>query len=214
MFNLEQSIAEWRRQMLAAGIKTPVPLEELEIHLRDEIEQQMKSGLPGQCAFEISVPHIGPPELLKNEFKKIERTFMKRAAKIGMGVAGILVGAALMVPGSIQLRDELVLANGRLGLWWLGWLLSVWSLQQIICPKVFNGKLFENVKMTMVKQPVKTGAGIVVLLVGMALMLPAAAQVCSEGLIRFEALCGMVFGIGLLWAGWLVTLRPYEKRKA
>ena len=39
-----KSIAEWREQMLAAGIKTPVPLEELEIHLREEIEQQMKSG--------------------------------------------------------------------------------------------------------------------------------------------------------------------------
>jgi uncharacterized membrane protein len=213
MFNLDQAISEWRRQLLAAGIKTPVPLEELESHLRDEIERHMKLGLPGQRAFEVSVPHIGPPELLKNEFKKIERTFMKRAAKIGMGVAGILVGAALMVPGSIQLRDELVLTSGRLGLWWLGWLLSVWSLQQIICPKGFNGK-FENIKMTMVKQPVKTGAGIVVLLIGVALMLPATAEVCSEGLIRFEALCGMIFGIGLLWAGWLVTFRPYEKRKA
>jgi len=37
MFNLEPSIAEWRRQMLAAGVKTPVPLEELESHLRDEL---------------------------------------------------------------------------------------------------------------------------------------------------------------------------------
>jgi len=37
MFSLEKSISEWRRQMLAAGIKTPVPLEELEIHLREEI---------------------------------------------------------------------------------------------------------------------------------------------------------------------------------
>ena len=42
MLDLEQSIAEWRRQMLAAGLKTPVPLEELESHLRDEIEQQTK----------------------------------------------------------------------------------------------------------------------------------------------------------------------------
>jgi hypothetical protein len=39
MFELEQAITGWRRQMLAAGIKTPVPLEELEIHLRDEIER-------------------------------------------------------------------------------------------------------------------------------------------------------------------------------
>ena len=45
MFDLEKAIADWRRQMLAAGIKTPVPLEELESHLREEIEQQMKSGL-------------------------------------------------------------------------------------------------------------------------------------------------------------------------
>ena len=42
MFDLEKSIAEWRKQMLSAGIKTPVPLEELEIHLREEIEQQIK----------------------------------------------------------------------------------------------------------------------------------------------------------------------------
>ncbi len=213
MFDLEQSIAEWRRQMLAAGVKTPVPLEELESHLRDKIEQHMKSGLPGQRAFEVSVPHIGPPELLKNEFEKCERPLMKQNFKIGMGVAGIFVGAALTVPGSIQLRDELVLANGRLGLCLLGWLLIVWSLQQIIRPKVFKGK-FEKVALTTVKQPVLTGAGIVVLLIGAALMLPAAAQVGSEGLIRFEALCRMIFGIALLWAGALVTFRPYEKRKA
>ena len=37
MFGLEQAIADWRQQMLAAGIKTPVPLEELEIHLREDI---------------------------------------------------------------------------------------------------------------------------------------------------------------------------------
>jgi hypothetical protein len=29
MFNVEPAIAEWRKQMLAAGIKTPVPPEEL-----------------------------------------------------------------------------------------------------------------------------------------------------------------------------------------
>ena len=227
MFNLEQSIAEWRRQMLAAGIKTPVPLEELESHLRDEIEQRMKSGLPGQCAFEISVPQIGQPQALSHEFKKSERPFMKQTTKIIAGIVGLCAGAALQIPGLLQLRDELAMANGRLGLWLLSWLLIVWSVQQIIRPiapivwslvqiirpKVFKGK-FEKVALTPVKQPVLTGAGIVVLLIGAALMLPAAAQVCSEGLIRVEALCGMAFGIGLLWAGWLVTCRPYEKRKA
>jgi hypothetical protein len=41
MFNLEQSIAEWRQQMLAAGIKTPATLNELESHLREEFERQI-----------------------------------------------------------------------------------------------------------------------------------------------------------------------------
>ena len=62
MFDLEKEIADWRRQMLAAGIKTPVPLEELESHLREDIERQMKSGLNEQKAFEVSVQRIGQPQ--------------------------------------------------------------------------------------------------------------------------------------------------------
>ena len=71
MFDREQSIMDWRRQMLDAGIKTPAPLEELEIHLREDIERQMKSGLNEQKAFEIAVQEIGKANMLKNEFKKV-----------------------------------------------------------------------------------------------------------------------------------------------
>ena len=39
MFNLEEKISEWRKQMLAAGIRSPVPLEELEIHLREKPDE-------------------------------------------------------------------------------------------------------------------------------------------------------------------------------
>ena len=70
MFDLEQSITEWRKQMLAAGIKTPVPLEELESHLRDDVEQQIQSGLNAQQAFENSAQRIGHANKLKSEFKK------------------------------------------------------------------------------------------------------------------------------------------------
>jgi hypothetical protein len=70
MFDLEQSLAGWRKQMLAAGIKTPVPLEELEIHLREDIAQQMQSGLSAQQAFGIAVKKIGQALELKREFKK------------------------------------------------------------------------------------------------------------------------------------------------
>jgi hypothetical protein len=61
MFDLEQAISEWRRQMLAAGIKSPVPLEELESHLREEIERQIQSGADGQKALEMASQQIGHP---------------------------------------------------------------------------------------------------------------------------------------------------------
>src|SRR5258708_6120674 len=70
MFNLDQSIAEWRRQMLAAGVKTPNVLDELESHLRDDIEQQMRLGAGGQEAFERAVQRIGQPVALRHEFAK------------------------------------------------------------------------------------------------------------------------------------------------
>ncbi len=96
--NLEENISEWRQQMLAAGIKTPVPLEELESHLRDEIERQLKSGLNAQAAFELSIQKIGQPEKLNREFKKSERTFMKRTLIILIGIFGVLSGPAVFLP--------------------------------------------------------------------------------------------------------------------
>jgi hypothetical protein len=72
MFDLEQSIADWRKQMLAAGIKMPVPLDELEIHLHEEIERQIKSGLSEQEAFNSAVQKIGQAKPIKIEFKKID----------------------------------------------------------------------------------------------------------------------------------------------
>lgn len=71
MFDLEKSIAEWRRQMLAAGIETPVPLAELESHLREEIERQMQSGRSSRQAFETAIQQIGPADPLKGEFAKV-----------------------------------------------------------------------------------------------------------------------------------------------
>ena len=72
MFKLEPAIAEWWKQMLAVGIKTPAPLEELENHLREEIERQIKSGLSEQEAFGIAVREIGKANMLKNEFEKFQ----------------------------------------------------------------------------------------------------------------------------------------------
>lgn len=57
--------------MLAAGIKSPVRLEELESHLREEIGWHMKSGMNDRQAFESGSETIGRPEQISKEFNKI-----------------------------------------------------------------------------------------------------------------------------------------------
>jgi hypothetical protein len=77
--------------MLAAGIQSPVPLEELELHLRVEIKRQMKSGLDEKKAFEISSSRIGPPEMLVNEFRKSDSRLIKK-----IGIFAAIVGAVII----------------------------------------------------------------------------------------------------------------------
>ena len=73
MFDLEQAIADWRRQMLASGIKTPVPLEELESHLREEIQKLTASGMEPQVALAAAIKQIGLPIPLHAEFTKVDK---------------------------------------------------------------------------------------------------------------------------------------------
>ena len=114
MFNLEQSITSWRQQMLTAGIQSPVPLEELELHLREEIEREIKSGWDEARAFELSTQGMGQPQPLKNEFKKTERPSMNRKLALLVGIFILLIGTAMILPalGNHQHHNEAALAAG------------------------------------------------------------------------------------------------------
>jgi hypothetical protein len=57
--------------MLAAGIETPVPLEELESHLREDVEQQMRAGSSAQDAFAAAVERMGQASAVRDEFEKM-----------------------------------------------------------------------------------------------------------------------------------------------
>jgi hypothetical protein len=132
MFNLEQAIADWRSQMLAAGIKTPTPLEELEVHLRDEIELQIKSGLNESRAFEFAVQWIGRPKMLDVEFKKNERTFMKRILMVVVGIFGILFGTGFILPALAWYRDHGAMPAEHLELLLLGIVIAISGLSTTI----------------------------------------------------------------------------------
>jgi hypothetical protein len=72
MFNLDQAIQEWRRQMSAGGVKASAALDELESHLREDIAQQLRSGSKADEAFKIASERIGSPARLKTEFKNAD----------------------------------------------------------------------------------------------------------------------------------------------
>jgi len=98
MYNLDQQISEWREQMRVAGIKTPVPLEELESHLRDEIEQQSKAGRSEAEAFAAAVRTIGPARAVEGEFRKLadgKDALRWRFIEIGFGLFASVIPLCL-----------------------------------------------------------------------------------------------------------------------
>lgn len=112
MFDLKESIAQWRRRMLAAGINTPVPLEELESHLRDEIERQTKSGRGEAEAFESAVQKIGPARAVQNEFEKVEQTEEERNWKEGqIWTVAILGLLQLILIGAVLFNSDMTLGQ-------------------------------------------------------------------------------------------------------
>jgi len=96
MFHLETAITEWRNQMLAAGIKSPVPLEELESHLREDIEQQARAGLNGRRAFEAAVQKIGRAGIVHREFSKVNENNIVNQRRID-AVSSVVCAAVAAV---------------------------------------------------------------------------------------------------------------------
>jgi hypothetical protein len=74
MFNLDQAIAQWRRQMIDGGITRVDLVDELESHLRDAVEEQARSGLNIEQSFQRAAEEIGACDRLRVEFAKLRTT--------------------------------------------------------------------------------------------------------------------------------------------
>lgn len=132
MFDLEKSIAGWRQQMLTAGIKAPVPLEELENHLREEIERQLRAGESEPIAFAAAVRQIGGSAALKPEFAKVGEPIHERLRRLFCALAGI---------PDYQLATNMNTSNSNLERGWATYLKSaalvfpafvVWAVSCVI----------------------------------------------------------------------------------
>lgn len=112
MFNLNQAIAGWRRQMIAGGIKAHDVLEELESHLRDEIDRQIRSGATEERAYRAAVAAIGEATTLQAEFAKTSRanegslTFFRRFYFVSVALV-LLINSWTLLAAELSLAEQL-----------------------------------------------------------------------------------------------------------
>jgi hypothetical protein len=95
----EQLIAQWRRTLAeTAGLGDEV-LDELESHLRDEIQQLMSGGVAMEEAFTQAASRLGQPQSLATEFAKVAETVNWLPVRIvtfaAIALSALLVGFLL-----------------------------------------------------------------------------------------------------------------------
>jgi hypothetical protein len=100
MRDLEKKISDWRHSMAQTSKHRPEALDELETHLRDEIQRLMRAGTAADEAFGLAASRLGPADAVCAEFQKLEE--MRRAkwrpatfAQWACVVTGVVVALAL-----------------------------------------------------------------------------------------------------------------------
>lgn len=88
MFDLDQALARWRDHMGDQRLSDPDVLNELESHLRDEFEAQVRSGIEPQQAFDSATKRIGSPDTLRHEFAR-SSTLSDNLKNVFLTLAGI-----------------------------------------------------------------------------------------------------------------------------
>jgi len=108
MFNLDEAISHWRREMAASGIEHPRLLDELESHVRDDIDALVAAGIPEAQAFHLAVSRLGETASVCAEFSKLRKSVFG-PLKIGtllwasswtLFAAGLFLG---VIPGRLNL---------------------------------------------------------------------------------------------------------------
>ena len=126
MPDLERQIAAWRQTMANASGRREELLDELEVHLRDEIDRLLASGTPSGEAFEIATSKLGAPSSVAAEFDKLTgRTWMPvKIARILVAVAAVPLAAAFLLKfdkaGTLLVAHVFTVTLGYLALFLIG----------------------------------------------------------------------------------------------
>ena len=103
MPNLEQLVAEWRKTMLTRHKIHHGALDELENHLRESVEQLLRSGMTELEAFERAVTELGAAPAIASEFQKLQRPWWPIKLVTGLG---IVAAAAFAILSSVTVDSR------------------------------------------------------------------------------------------------------------
>ena len=106
MFDLEQAIADWRREMRAAGLGNREQLDELESHLREDVDAQTNAVIAVREAFDAAVQRLGGATALETEFQAAEADLpMKnKSLEILIIVGALFIELGFILPAVARLR--------------------------------------------------------------------------------------------------------------
>lgn len=110
MHDLEKLIAEWRKS--AATNFNAETLDELEMHLRENTEQLVRSGINLPDAFQRAVEELGAMPKISSEFRKLDEPLWL-PIKLAVGATALLTLAmAIYVIARLDSgRSSLILAT-------------------------------------------------------------------------------------------------------
>jgi hypothetical protein len=93
LFDLEQRIQQWRRTQAQALASRPEVIDELESHLREEVQRLLQAGQTPELAWETALRRLGGPQQLAAEFDKLPPA-----------------GSAFWLPARLVLISQIVLS--------------------------------------------------------------------------------------------------------
>jgi hypothetical protein len=137
MFDLEQQIRQWRQSLAGALGGQAEVVEELEGHLREEVQRLVRSGQSPDRAWEAALSRLGTAHQLAGEFGKLPPSpavwLPGRLALLAMGAVAVLLGCLLLLQFLKDKMDPLLAVHvyaitvGYTAMFAAG-ALAVWSL--------------------------------------------------------------------------------------
>jgi putative ABC transport system permease protein len=135
VFNLEKAIMGWKKSLRKYDVFEDGLIADIELHLRDEYDAQIKAGLDEEAAFRAAVAQVGSaeslsveynknrliklnrrsplrparfmPALVWNYFQVAVRKFKRQKQGALINLSGLAVSLAVCILTSLWVRDEL-----------------------------------------------------------------------------------------------------------